>query len=128
MPEILVMPGSSQMDLPLVQSIAQEFGFGVKVAENLSSAPDATAVLLYRDALGACYSWMEAIQQIRQALPQSHIVTCLGFSEPIDWQQLSDAGAFHALWLPLKENEVRQSLGFLSASLSKRGPAASGSE
>jgi hypothetical protein len=41
------------------------------------------------------------------------VIACHGFAESIDWPELCDAGAFHTLWLPLKENEVRQSLGFV---------------
>jgi hypothetical protein len=46
-------------------------------------------------------------------LPAARLIPCQGFSESSDWQDLSDAGAFHPLWLPLKENELRQCLGFI---------------
>jgi len=77
-------------------------------------------VLFYRDAFGPDCSWTEAIRQLRMALPGTRVVPCLGFSESTEWQELSDAGAFHALWLPLKENEVRQSFGFLTANLMRQ--------
>jgi hypothetical protein len=48
-------------------------------------------------------------------------VVCHGFSEPIDWPALRDAGAFDALWLPLKEDEVRRSLGFVWEAEKRRG-------
>ncbi len=71
------------------------------------------AVLIYKDALGQGFGWPEAIRRSRLAMPEARVVVCHEFSEQIDWLRLSDAGAFHALQLPLKENEVRQSLGFV---------------
>ncbi|MGA2715630.1 MAG: hypothetical protein ABSG41_21230 [Bryobacteraceae bacterium] len=71
------------------------------------------AVLFHPDALGPGYSWHDAIRLLRLALPGVRVIACHGFSESIDWPELCDAGAFHALWLPLKGNEVRQSLGFV---------------
>jgi hypothetical protein len=71
------------------------------------------AAFVHHDFLGREYSWVEAIRRLRLTLPEVRVIACHGFAESIDWPELSDAGAFHALWLPLKENEVRQSLGFV---------------
>src|ERR1019366_6736360 len=71
------------------------------------------AVLFGKEALGPGYSRLETIRLLRLALPKARLVVCHGFSETIDWPELSDAGAFHELWLPLRENEVRLCLGFL---------------
>jgi len=50
-------------------------------------------------------------------LPEARLVACHGLAESIDWPELCDAGAFHALGLPLNEDEVRSSLGFIAQSL-----------
>lgn len=72
-------------------------------------------MLFCRDAFGQDYSWREAIRLTRLAFPGLPAIALHGFAESADWSELSGLGAFHSLWLPLKENEVRQSCGFLSA-------------
>jgi len=66
---------------------------------------------------GISRAWVDAVRLLRLALPKARLVACHGFAESIDWPQLCDAGAFHALGLPLKENEVRRSLGFIAQAL-----------
>jgi hypothetical protein len=70
-------------------------------------------VLFHRDTFGSGYSWFETIRRLKLELPEVRLVACHGFAESIDWPALSEAGAFHSLWLPLKESEVRRSLGFV---------------
>lgn len=117
---IIVMPGRVRLDCSALNTVAGEFGWDVEVAHDLDQveaigAPRRTrGVLFNRDAFGPGYSWQEAIRLLRALLPGVCLVALYGFSETVDWQELSDAGAFHSLWLPLKENEVRQSLGFLA--------------
>jgi len=116
---IIVMPGSSRVDLPALQAIAREFGWKVDVAHDLGEVAVAqanrktVAVLVHRDSLGRGHSWPDTIRLLRRALPEGRVVACHGFAESIDWPQLCDAGAFHALWLPLRENEcVKVSVSF----------------
>ena len=115
---IIVMPGQVSFDLGAAHSLAGEFGWTVKLVEDLHEAVAGQAyrrtpaVLFHRDALG-CKSWLDAVLLLKSALPDVLPVVCHGFSEPIDWSVLCDAGAFHSLWLPLKEIEVRQSFGFV---------------
>jgi len=71
------------------------------------------AVLFHRDSVDPGGSWLNAVRLLKLAMPRVLLIACHGFSEPIDWPELCDAGAFHTLWLPLKESEVRQSLGFI---------------
>lgn len=111
---IIVMPGSARLDLQALQAVAGEFGWGVKVAGDLSEAASAQTVLFHRDALGPGCSWLDAVRRLKLALPDARLVACHGFSESLDWPELCDAGAFHALGLPLRANEVRKSLGFIS--------------
>jgi len=115
---IVVMPGPACFDLVTLQSVAKEFGWAVEVAEDLREVAAAQAnrrtiaVLFHREAFGYC-SWIDAVQRLKFALPEARAVAFHGFAEPIDWPGLCDAGAFHALWLPLKEDDVRQSFGFV---------------
>jgi len=116
---IIVVPGSVPIDLPALRTVAGDFGWAVDVAHDLSEVAAAqaygktVAVLFCRDALGPEYGWLETILRLRLALPQVRLVACHAFPESIDWPELCDAGAFHALWLPLKENEVRRTFGFV---------------
>jgi hypothetical protein len=121
MPEnITLMLGTARLDLPLLRAIAGEFGWVVNEARNLREASSpglqggTAAVLFHRDALGHDHSWLDAVRLIRTALPDVRLIACYGFSESINWPELSEAGVYHSLWLPLKENEVRQSLGFIA--------------
>jgi hypothetical protein len=117
---IVVMPGSGQLDFQALQTVAAEFGWEVKVVSDLHEAAAApggwktTAVLFHHDALGPACSWIDAVRLLRSAVPEACLVACHDFSESIDWPELCDAGAFHAIAFPLKANEVRQSLGFIS--------------
>jgi hypothetical protein len=111
---LIVMPGSAKLDLQTLQGAAAEFGWAVTVADDLCDAGSAHAVLFHRDALGPGCSWLEAVGRLKLALPEARLICCHGFAEAIDWPALCDAGAFHALGLPLRANEVRRSLGFLA--------------
>jgi len=116
---IIVMPGSARLDLPTLQAVAGDFGWTVKVAGGMPQAADVQAVLFYRDALGSGCSWLDAVRRLRLALPEARLVACHGLAESIDWPELCEAGAFHALGLPLNENEVRKSLGFIAQALKR---------
>ena len=118
------MPGSARLDLQALKAVAADFGWTVKVVGNLHDAASAQAVLFHRDALGPGCSWLDAVRRLRCELPEARLIACHGLWEAIDWPQLSDAGAFHALGLPLRVSEVRQSLGFLSAAQKRPSTAA----
>jgi hypothetical protein len=109
---IIVMPGSEQVDLPALQAVAADFGWEAQQGD-LHTAAAPKALLLYRDAFGPEHCWLEVIRLCRFKLPEVRLIVCHGLAESIDWPALSRAGAFHLLSLPLKENEVRQSLGFV---------------
>ncbi len=112
--KIIVMAGSGQFDLPRLHAVAADFGFEVETAPDLSDLPTtAAAVLFHRDAFGPVCSWFDAIGLLRARVPDARLIPCLGFSEAIDWDALTDDGAYHALWLPLRESELRQCLGFV---------------
>jgi hypothetical protein len=115
---IIVMAGQASFDLGAVHTVAGEFGWTVGIADDLREVAAAhayrgtCAVIFHRDAFGS-NSWLDAVRLLKSSVPDVRPVACHGFSESIDWPALCDAGAFHSLWLPLKENEVRQSFGFL---------------
>lgn len=114
---LLVMPGFSEAFSTTLALVAQEFGWqvvtvsGPEEASALARNRRVAAVFFLRDASGG--SWTDALGQLRAMVPEAHLIPCCGFSDPVDWDQLRDAGAFHSLWLPLKENELRQCLGFI---------------
>ncbi len=112
---IVLMPGSARVDSEALQTVAGEFGWAVRVTHDLREASSAQTVLFHRDALGPGCSWLDAVRQLRLALPEARLVACHGLWESIDWPELCDAGAFHAIGLPLRADEVRKSLGFISA-------------
>lgn len=116
---VLVVSGSGRVDLRMLDKVARDFGWAIETAHDISDAAVAranrniVAVLFCRDALNAESSWLETIRRFRRALPAVRLIACSEFSTFLDWPQLCEAGAFHTLWLPLKENEVRQALGFV---------------
>lgn len=115
---IIVMPGPAAINLEAVNTVARSFGWTVDIAHDIrnviaaQSQQNTAALLFHRDAFPSC-SWLDAVRLLRSTLPEVRTVACHGFSEPFDWPELSEAGAFHALWLPFKENEVQQSFGFI---------------
>jgi len=124
---ILVLPGTAGIDLSVLESAARDFGCIVEVVRDtaeaaaLRAARHTVGLLFHRDAVGSDCSWIEAIRRLKVALPEVRLVACHGFSEAVEWEELGEAGAFHSLVLPLKENEVRQSIGFLREAESRPG-------
>src|ERR1019366_1512253 len=116
---IIVMSGSVRIDLETLRGVAQEFGWTVKPVHYMSEATqnltsETVAVFFHRSAFGIDCTWLDAVRQVRNTFPEIPSIVSHGFSEPVDWPSLCAAGAFHAVWLPLKESEVRKSLGFAS--------------
>jgi hypothetical protein len=116
---IIVVPDLGQLDLTTLNGVAADFGWIVQVAHDLRQTTEFVApfsiVALFatHDAVGAGFSWLEIVSLLRQTLPDVRLVVCHGFGDSFDWTELCNAGAFHALQLPLQEQELRQSLGFI---------------
>lgn len=116
---IVVMRGPGQLDMTVLNDVAGDFHWIVHVARDLHQAAElvaqfsTVAVLATHHAVGLEFSWLEIIRLLRGTLPDARLVVCHGFGEVFDWTQLCNAGAFHALQLPLQERELRQSLGFI---------------
>lgn len=49
---------------------------------------------------------MSVLKTFPRALP----ILCHGFADHLDWPEVADAGAFHALPLPFSVPELRQSM------------------
>jgi len=117
--QVVVMSGPTRLDLKPLEKVAREFGWVVGTASDPQLLALAfpyrkpVAVLFHRDAMGSEYSWPEALRRAHALLPEVRIIACHGFAEYVNWPELRSAGAFHALPIPLRENEVRQSLGFV---------------
>ena len=117
--QIVIMPGAYRVDLSLVRSAAQDFGWAVHVARNLRELVEAGnrgttgAVLFQADSVVPGGSWMETISTLRSVVPDIRLIGCTQFSEMVDLPKLCRSGLFHAVWLPLKENELRQCFGFV---------------
>jgi hypothetical protein len=109
---ILVMPGPDHIDLPTLHTVSAEFGWDVQVG-HVRDTVVPKALLLHRDAFGPGYCWLDVVRVCRSKLPEVRLIVCHGLSERIDWPALSRDGAFHAISLPLRESELRQSLGFV---------------
>ncbi|HUA87763.1 MAG TPA: hypothetical protein VMB85_28095 [Bryobacteraceae bacterium] len=108
-------------DIPYdpVAELAAKFGWPV---ENASCFEDlrkihsqrGTVAVLFEPA-GFGLSWEMALDYVRQAAPGALVIVCRRFSDTLDWSTLAARGAFHMISLPVKESELRQSLGFIWA-------------
>ena len=116
---IVAMPGAAAFDFELLRIVAQEFGWTVQTAGNLSEVPERTGriacLIFHRSGVAPGESWPEAIESVCAEYPDTRLIGCYGFAEPLDGSEPSTGRLFHMLGLPLKENEVRQSLGFVWA-------------
>jgi hypothetical protein len=118
---IVAIPGAAAFDFELLRTVAHEFGWTVQMAGNLSESSSAertgriAGVIFHRSAVASGVSWPKAIESVRTEYPEARLIGCYGFSEPLDGNEPSTSRLFHMLGLPLKENEVRQSLGFVWA-------------
>jgi hypothetical protein len=117
--QIVIMPGSNRVDLPLLRGTAQDFGWAIQIARDageliaVQARGKVGAVLFQQDSLGTGLSLLNMIALLREVVPETRLVACNNFSEGVDFPKLCRAGLFHALWMPLRENEVRQCLGFV---------------
>jgi len=117
--QIIVMPGANRLDLGPLVKVAQEFGWTVGTTSDPRSVAalipgrKPLAVLFQRDALGPNCSWAEAVRRLSGIAPGVRLIVCHSFGDSVNWSDIHSAGAFHALPVPFRESEVRQSLGFI---------------
>lgn len=123
----VVLLGDLSFEAPILNRLVQEFGWSFEVAPDLgslrklSAARNVVAILFDPNRLGL--AWQEALAEVRHIDSQALLIPCHRFSEMVDWSDLADAGAFHALALPLDPREVRQSLAFVWSARFRRSKA-----
>ena len=119
----VVVLGNLPADLAVLDRLVVEFGWSLKKAANLAALRrprghrDTVAVLFEASMWGL--AWHEVLKMVIDAAPGACPILCHRLSAMLDWPELSAAGAFHALTIPFRENEVRQSLGFVWAAKSR---------
>jgi hypothetical protein len=103
---------------------AVEFGWSVESAANLAElrkmSRSGYLVAVFFDAETLCLPWDRALKSVREVAPAALPVVCRKFSDTVSWPDLVEAGAFHAVSLPLDPIEVRHSLGFVWAATLRR--------
>lgn len=126
---VFVMSGPTPFPLNAVRNVGRSFGWVVDTAEDLNAVCAAqfsrktAALLFHRDTFGDC-SWPDAVRLLVRALPEVRLIVCHKFTDSINWPELCEAGAFHSLWLPFKEDEVRRSFGFVWEANRRRAESA----
>jgi hypothetical protein len=114
----VVFLGGPHVQTAALGLLMPEFGWSLEIASDLdalrrfSAAGGLVAVLFDADSLGL--SWPDALKLVREAAPQALLIPCHRLSDRVNWPDLAESGAFHALALPFDQSEVRQSLGFVS--------------
>lgn len=103
---------------------AQSFGWRVLRVEDqgelqsMNRMEEVVAVLF--PAEPADLSWRRVLDQIREAAPQARPIVCHPIAGQASWTEFARAGVFHAINLPFKCSEIRQSLGFVWANPGER--------
>jgi|KBSSwiStaDraftv2_1062776.scaffolds.fasta_scaffold1631159_1 hypothetical protein len=119
MRETICLLGNPSVEPRSMGTLAAESGWSYEHAGNFGKLREIgrqraiVAVLIDAGSLGVPIK--DALQAVSEALPKALPIVCHKSSETIRWSDLADAGAFHALLMPLCESEVRQSLGFVWA-------------
>jgi DNA-binding NtrC family response regulator len=120
----VVLLGSLPIEASMLAGLASEFGWSVDAAMDFSELRELrqnrNVVAILFDARNLSLSIPQALESVRAIAPQAQLIPCYRFSEVVNWPDLAEAGAFHALALPFDTGEIRQSLGFVwSARLRK---------
>ena len=110
----VILLGSSGTQ-PL-NGVVQEFSWALETSASLDEFRDLNAVrspvaILFDATFG--FRRDEALRSIREIDSHALLIVCHKFSNHVDWSELAEAGAFHALALPWDVREVRQSLAFV---------------
>ncbi len=119
----IVFLGGPQVETAALGDLVPEFGWSLEIVvgldglRELSGACNLIAVLF--DAHGLGLSWKHALALVQEAASPALPIPCHRLSDRVNWPELAEAGAFHALALPFDRSEVRQSLGFVSVAGSR---------
>jgi DNA-binding NtrC family response regulator len=124
MRETVCLLGNPYGERLSMDALAAESGWAFEHVGNLSQLQEIgvkrniIAVLIDTGALGMPPNG--ALRAVTDVLPNALPILCHKASETIQWAELAQAGAFHALLLPLRASEVRQTLGFVSEAHRRR--------
>ena len=110
------------IDITPIIAAARAFGWNTLMLKTLASIEKlplgaVAAILFDRATVGG--SWPEAATRLRRIAPHIPLVACHHITEDLDWPAVCDAGAFHGVSVPLKENELRQSFGYVWAAMQR---------
>ena len=108
-PTVVVAPTLADQRVNF-HTIAAEFGLSIGDSEEFDTAAVAVLCDLGNDPL-------KAIQVASDQHPSAKIIGCARFSANIDFHALTESGLYHFLNVPIESAELRQSMGFLAASI-----------
>jgi len=122
----VIVLSSNPPDPAVLKRTAELFGWGVLIGSDPRVVPpietSRIAAILF-DPPGVegkeDASWSDAIATIRGIHPNVPLIACLSMSDGAEWVYLRQAGAFHALHVPVLDGELYQSLGFVWAAASR---------
>lgn len=117
---VVLLGDFSEERLPLA-TIGREFALRMFRATDLNDLESlcrwttVSAVLVHAPTVRM--HWIQALHQVKTLAPRARVVICHGVNDANAILDMTDAGAFHTLLVPLEHGEVRQSLGFISAAV-----------
>jgi aminoglycoside phosphotransferase len=118
MSRTVVLLGSLAAELHTLEELACQFGWSLHTINTLSELrqenPAGVAAVIFEPAR-LDSSWRQALQSVRDIVPEAALIVCHGFAAQLPWPELAEAGAFHSLLIPFDRDEVRQSFGFLQS-------------
>lgn len=121
--QTIVLLGNLPADTVPLDLLVEKFGWSLEKAATFNSLRDLAAgrdvVAVLFEASMWSLPWSEVLRLVLDAAPNALPILCHRFSDTLPWPELADAGAFHAMPLPLASGEVRQSLGFVWAARSR---------
>jgi DNA-binding NtrC family response regulator len=106
-----------------LEQITREFGWDLERLESAASLArlkgrdDLVAVIAVPFSLAM--DWSEILRDLRVACPRALPIVATTFSDHTPWHEMADAGAFHSIAVPMKTEEVRQSLGFVATAIDR---------
>jgi hypothetical protein len=119
MPDTVVVVGELHAKVGLLATLACNFGWRLAQVDTLVELAQFDPQALY-------LPWRVALGSVLEAAPLSFPIVCRGFADKTPWSEMSGAGAFHSVNLPIDADEVRQSFGFVwAASLERKRVAVS---
>ena len=116
----IALLGDFSKDPVALGPIGDEFRWSVDAVpdlrglEDLCRRNDVVAVLLNAPTLDV--PWEDALKAVRAVAPEARTVICTSAPEMHRRREMTEAGAYHTLLLPLDSREVRQSLSFVAGS------------